>query len=308
MFGDSNQAQEKVIQMKQVVFGRSVQGASHIRSETECQDSYKRTICDDGTIILSVADGHGSKACPYSRTGSRIAVNVFCSILKNLYDGYAGNIEQLLTYLNREGDTRISKAIDDEWKKRVIEVHRKNKREIPILENGTDDLSGVYKKYGTTLLGLMITKSFVFAFQLGDGDICFTSSNGVDMVIEPEKILGVETHSLSRENAWEKAITIVRRINIEETLPAMFTLSTDGFANSYKNENEFRTTLNDYFAMINEHGAKTISDNLPIWLSETSSMGCGDDITLLFAYYYSSGESNAMSVADNTESKEDAIE
>ena len=307
MFGDPKQAQEKVIQMKQVVFGRSVQGASHIRSETECQDSYKRTICDDGTIILSVADGHGSKACPYSRTGSRIAVNVFCSILKNLYDGYAGNTEQLLTYLNREGDTRISKAIDAEWKKRVIEAHRKNKREISVLENGMDDLSGIYKQYGTTLLGLLITKSFVFAFQLGDGDICYTNADGVEMVIEPDKILGVETHSLSRENAWEKAITIVRRISIEDTLPAMFTLSTDGFANSYKNENEFRTTLNDYLAMINEHGVKTIVDNLPAWLSETSSMGCGDDITVLFAYYSSSDDNHEMP-ADNAESEVDAIE
>ena len=307
MFGDPKQAQEKVIQMKQVVFGRSVQGASHIRSETECQDSYKRTICDDGTIILSVADGHGSKACPYSRTGSRIAVNVFCSILKNLYDGYAGNTEQLLTYLNREGDTRISKAIDAEWKKRVIEAHRKNKREISVLENGMDDLSGIYKQYGTTLLGLLITKSFVFAFQLGDGEICYTNADGVEMVIEPDKILGVETHSLSRENAWEKAITIVRRISIEDTLPAMFTLSTDGFANSYKNENEFRTTLNDYLAMINEHGVKTIVDNLPAWLSETSSMGCGDDITVLFAYYSSSDDNHEMP-ADNAESEVDAIE
>ena len=307
MFGDPKQAQEKVIQMKQVVFGRSVQGASHIRSETECQDSYKRTICDDGTIILSVADGHGSKACPYSRTGSRIAVNVFCSILKNLYDGYAGNTEQLLTYLNREGDTRISKAIDAEWKKRVIEAHRKNKREISVLENGMDDLSGIYKQYGTTLLGLLITKSFVFAFQLGDGDICYTNADGVEMVIEPDKILGVETHSLSRENAWEKAITIVRRISIEDTLPAMFTLSTDGFANSYKNENEFRTTLNDYLAMINEHGVKTIVDNLPAWLSETSSMGCGDDITVLFAYYSSSDDNHEMP-ADDAESEVDAIE
>ncbi len=307
MFGDPKQAQEKVIQMKQVVFGRSVQGASHIRSETECQDSYKRTICDDGTIILSVADGHGSKACPYSRTGSRIAVNVFCSILKNLYDGYAGNTEQLLTYLNREGDTRISKAIDAEWKKRVIEAHRKNKREISVLENGMDDLSGIYKQYGTTLLGLLITKSFVFAFQLGDGDICYTNADGVEMVIEPDKILGVETHSLSRENAWEKAITIVRRISIEDTLPAMFTLSTDGFANSYKNENEFRTTLNDYLAMINEHGVKTIVDNLPTWLSETSIMGCGDDITVLFAYYSSSDDNHEMP-ADDAESEVDAIE
>ena len=278
-------APEKVIQMKQVVFGRSIQGASHVRSETECQDSYKKTICDDGTIILSVADGHGSKSCPYSRTGSRIAVNVFCSIIKNLYEGYAESPEQLLTYLNREGDTRISMAIDSEWKKRVVECHRKNKREIPHHENGEDDLMSVYKQYGTTLIGLLITRTFVFAFQLGDGDICYVNSEGFEAVIEPEKILGVETHSLSREKAWEKAITIVRRIDIESTLPSMFFLSTDGFANSYKNEQEHQTAVKDYLQMINEHGVRAVKDSLPGWLSETSSLGCGDDITVLIAYY-----------------------
>ena len=289
--------------MKQIVFGRSVQGASHIRTETECQDSYKKTICDDGTIILSVADGHGSKSCPYSRTGSRIAVNVFCSIIKNLYDGYEGNTEQLLTYLNREGDTRISKAIDAEWKKRVVETHRKNKREIIELENSEDNFLSIYKQYGTTLLGLLITKTFVFAFQLGDGDICYATEDKLEKVIEPEKILGVETHSLSRENAWEKANTVVRRLDIEQAQPSMFSLSTDGFANSYKDENEFKATLCDYLKMINEHGAKAVADNLASWLTETSSMGCGDDITMLIAYF-SPNEVQTVDQADSTESEE----
>lgn len=301
-------APEKVIQMKQVVFGRSVQGASHIRSGTECQDSYKKTICDDGTIILSVADGHGSKTCPYSRTGSRIAVNVFCSIMKNLNEGYAGNTEQLLTYLNREGDTRISKAIDAEWKKRVIDVHRKNKRDIMKLENGEDDLQSVYKQYGTTLLGMLITKEFVFAFQLGDGDICYANGNGLEMVIEPEKMLGVETHSLSRENAWEKAITVVRRIDLSASLPEMFCLSTDGFANSYKSEDEFRNTVIDYLKMINEHGIKAVEENLPAWLSETSNMGCGDDITVLIAYFSQNEQKTITEEMDSPESEADMIE
>ena len=293
--------------MRQYFLSKSVQGASHIRSGTECQDSFKKMVLDDGTIILAVADGHGSKSCPYSKTGSQIAVNVFCDTMKNLYEAYSDTPDKLPTYWKQDGELWVSKAIDAEWKKRVIEAHRKNKREISVLENGMDDLSGIYKQYGTTLLGLLITKSFVFAFQLGDGDICYTNADGVEMVIEPDKILGVETHSLSRENAWEKAITIVRRISIEDTLPAMFTLSTDGFANSYKNENEFRTTLNDYLAMINEHGVKTIADNLPAWLSETSSMGCGDDITVLFAYYSSSDDNHEVPAVD-AESEVDAIE
>lgn len=271
--------------MRQIVFGKSVQGASHIRSNTECQDSHKKVVCEDGTIIMAVADGHGSKSCPYSRTGSKIAVNVFCDILKNLYDGYADHPEQLLSYLNREGDITVSKAIDSEWKRRVVERHKKNKRDIGKLDDGSDDLSSVYKQYGSTLLGILITKQFVFAFQLGDGDICYVNSAGLELVIEPDKILGVETHSLSRENAWEKAITGVRRMTIEDSIPSMFTLSSDGYANSYKTEGEFHTTVTEYLALINEHGAKAVEDSLPSWLSETSAMGCGDDITMMVAYF-----------------------
>ena len=37
--------------------------------------------------------------------------------------------------------------------------------------------------------------------------------------------------------------------------------------------------------MIKEHGADVIDANLKSWLSETSEMGCGDDITVLMAYY-----------------------
>ena len=271
--------------MKQIVFGKSVQGASHIRSETECQDSYKKMILNDGTIILAVADGHGSKSCPFSKTGSRIAVNVFCDILKSLYEGYAQNPDQLPTYLNREGDTQVSKAIDAEWKRRVIERHKKNKRAIEKRENGEENLFTVYKQYGSTLLGLLITKNYVFGLQLGDGDICYVSENGLELVIEPEKILGVETHSLSRENAWEKAITVVRRISISDNLPAMFSLSSDGYANSYKSEDEFHTTIRDYLGLLQTHGAKAVEDALPDWLAETSGMGCGDDITMLIAYF-----------------------
>jgi len=271
--------------MRRAVFGRSIQGASHIRSGIECQDSYKKVILEDGTIILAVADGHGSKSCPYSSTGSKIAANVFCFIMENLYVSYKESPDQLASYLNREGDTQVSKAIDAEWKRRVVERHKKNKREIDKLPDGEDDLAGVYKLYGSTLLGLLITRNFVFAYQLGDGDINYVNDSGLEVVVESDKILGVETHSLSRENSWQKAITAVRRITVRDNLPAMFCLSTDGYANSYKSEAEFHATIKDYLSMLEEHGWKAILDNLPGWLAETSEMGCGDDITMLIAYF-----------------------
>ena len=66
------------------VFGESVQGASHIRSGKECQDSLKKVEKDENTVILAVADGHGSDSCPYSKTGSYVAVNVCCGKAKKV--------------------------------------------------------------------------------------------------------------------------------------------------------------------------------------------------------------------------------
>lgn len=55
-------------------------------------------------------------------------------------------------------------------------------------------------------------------------------------------------------------------------------LSTDGFANSYKNEAEFKKTCQDYYDMIKQHGPSAVDANLKAWLEETSELGCGDDI------------------------------
>ena len=271
--------------MKRIVFGECVQGASHKRADLECQDSYKKIEFDDGTVIMAVADGHGSKSSPYSKTGSTVAVNVFCKVMKNFYNSYADDTEMLLTYLNREGDTKVAQAVDSEWKRRILKVHADRKREVPLNKDGEKDKPEIYKLYGSTLVGLMITPTFLFAFQIGDGDITYVDDGGVDQVLQSDKILGTETHSLCKVDSWKKAISVVRRRNADEILPALFMLSTDGFSNSYKNEQEFIKTCTEYYEMIKEHGANVIDANLKTWLSETSEMGCGDDITVLMAYY-----------------------
>lgn len=272
--------------MKRIVFGESVQGASHKRVDMECQDSYKKVEFDDGTVIMAVADGHGSKSCPFSKSGSSIAVNVFCKVMEDFYNNYSDNLEMLLTYLNREGETKVAQAVDAEWKKRVLNVHKNQKREVPLTADGEKDKIEIYKQYGSTLVGIMITPIFVFAFQIGDGDMTYISENGVEQVLVTDKILGTETHSLSKEKSWLKAISVVRRKDNSEVLPALYMLSTDGFSNSYKNEEEFAKTCSEYYSMTKEHGADVIKANLNAWLTETSEQGCGDDITLLMCYYY----------------------
>lgn len=291
--------------MGRYVFGTSVQGASHIRVGRPCQDNstfrdrnftYPKKKSktnelyaglDEDILILSIADGHGSDSCPFSQTGSAIAINVFCDLLAEFCLKYKDTMESLRTYLNREADTRIAKAIDSEWKKRVLNQHKLKlaKANQPLILESEKDKEAIYKMYGTTLLGVVITKEFTFAFQLGDGDISYVDATGVKPVLESEKILGVETHSLSKKDAWKNALTRIINRETEEQIPFMYMLTTDGMANSYISEGEFHKSCQEYFDMIREHGGKVVEENLPGWLSETSAMGCGDDISAVIAYY-----------------------
>ena len=65
----------------------------------------------------------------------------------------------------------------------------------------------------------------------------------------------------------------------------MYILSTDGFANSYTSDEEYQKTCKDYLQMLQEHGADTVQANLKNWLTETSELGCGDDITVVMVYF-----------------------
>lgn len=287
--------------MTPIIIGDSVRGESHKRRNIECQDSF---LIVDGVHkherksqfynelsedirLIAVADGHGSESCPYSKTGSQTAVNVFCDIMAEFAAKYKGNMNELFVSLNREGETmRIAKWIVSEWEKRIIRYHvNLAKRDIPRKENGEVDDGAIWKQYGTTLLGMLITKSFIFSLQLGDGDITYVDTNGVLPVIEGDKILGVETHSISKPSSWKKILTRVNSLEGITEASFMYILSTDGWVNSHSNDEEFHKTCRDYFAMINEYGTEVVEKNLPTWLSETSKLGCGDDITVVFAYF-----------------------
>jgi hypothetical protein len=286
--------------MTPVIIGESVQGDSHIRHNVEKQDSYliidgfhrhERTSTfykklSDDIKIVSVADGHGSASCPYSKTGSQTAVNTFCDIMAEFATKYKDDMQSLFTTLHREGETtKLSQHIVREWSERIRNFHRMERREITYLPDGNADAEAIWKQYGTTLLGMLITENFIFALQLGDGDITYVDADGVLPVIEGDKILGVETHSISKPGSWKKVHTKVINLENVNKESFMYVLSTDGWVNSHASNEEFYKTCKDYFSMIQEHGVDVVEKNLSAWLSETSAMGCGDDITTVFVYY-----------------------
>ena len=274
--------------MKRYICDGIVKGATHVRNQTPCQDNKRNVELSDKIAIIAGADGHGCSKCPRSDRGSMIAVNSFYEVMKNYLKVYGDDetgLSNLITFLNREGDMRFAQDVCEEWQARVKQSFYKNKVDGMTDEDGSIKWSSVFSLYGTTLLGMLVTDSFVFSFQIGDGDISVVSKDEVAPLVEPEKFLGTETHSLSKPDAWRKAVASVRRREIESEEPYMYILSTDGFANSYTSNEEYQKTCKDYLQMIQEHGAETVQANLKNWLTETSELGCGDDITVVMVYF-----------------------
>lgn len=274
--------------MKRYICDGIVKGATHVRNQMPCQDNKKIVEISDQIVIVAVADGHGSSKCPRSDRGSMIAVNSFYEVVKNylkIYGEDEEGLSNLITFLNREGDMRFAQDVCEEWQARVKQSFYKNKVEEMSDENGKIKWSSVFSLYGTTLLGMLITDSFVFSFQIGDGDISIVTKTDVSSLVTPEKFLGTETHSLSRPDGWRKAVASVRRREMENEESYMYILSTDGFANSYTSDIEYQKTCKEYMKMIQDHGADTVQENLKNWLTETSELGCGDDITVVMVYF-----------------------
>lgn len=293
--------------MKRFLYGISVRGASHIRKGTECQDSCRVESLSDSAVVIAAADGHGSERCPYSGVGAKIAAEVFCSSMKEILESFEGDSLMLRSYLSREGNLKIPESIEREWKRRVLRDHVQERREPPVGDpdtdiridadgpndaggrSGADEPKEVYKLYGTTLLGLLITTEFVFAFQIGDGDIVLVSRDGVQYAVESDKILGVETHSLSSTDAWKRSAVSVFPTPGPDALPYMFMMSTDGMANSHRTQQEYEKTCTAYYEAAVRYGFCRVASSLEGWLSETSALGCGDDITMVMAYFDKDG-------------------
>ena len=292
--------------MMQRILGESIQGYTHIQRNLECQDRKLYRELEDGSLVLSVADGHGSRSCPYSGTGAELAVNTFCKLIEELHSGFQNAGDLLSDYLNHQGSLKFAQTVERDWKEAVQTYHLKVGLPMPMTQTGEEDLNALYRLYGTTLLGLLIAPTFVFAFQIGDGDITYADDGGVQPVVVADKLLGVESHSLCSREAWKKAVSTVRfqpwehealktygpdtaasTVHFqswEQHLPCAFLLSTDGLSNSYADDEAFRQTCAQYFEALKTYGPDTVEENLPEWLSETSRLGCGDDTTLLMAY------------------------
>jgi serine/threonine protein phosphatase PrpC len=286
---------------KWLVYGKSLKGAIHSRSGYSNQDSIQWKQSDvSNTIIMSIADGHGSDMHFRSKFGAQFAVKTAVETLFELFHNQPleiNNVSQIKDIIRYS----IPRLLVHNWMDRVqnhVKKHPFSKNEIDlILKNkGPLILEKIINNpkiaYGSTLLTAVITKYYFIFFQLGDGNILivdndknirnmFTTRNN-DLIEKPFIESIIHTESLCMDDSWLEFKTGI--FDFQALKPKLILLSTDGYYNSFNNTSGFLKIGLDYLALLEELGYSYLSQNLYSILKQTSIEGSGDDITLGFMY------------------------
>src|SRR5665648_103891 len=259
------------------IVSESVKSANHPLN----QDARKYFISKDKEqVIIAVADGHGSKKCFRSDIGSKFAVDVLLKIFsKHLLRKTFDNLQSGFSGMSQD----LAKAIHQQWLEKVT-THLERNPFTPEEELVDPKVLKNQKiSYGTTLLGALITPNYIIYLQLGDGDILVVSDNAVMRPIpKDENLIANETYSLCDSEAF--AFFKFHYQPIIGQLPDLIMLSTDGYSNSFPDENEFQKTALDYNNLYKKEGLDLIRKNITEWLTETTVNGSGDDLTTILVF------------------------
>jgi hypothetical protein len=97
-----------------------------------------------------------------------------------------------------------------------------------------------------------------------------------------ERLFANQTTSLCSHDAWRDVR--LRFQTLYGVPPALILISSDGYANSFVNDDEFLKVGVDILDILKTDGVATVEHNLPDWLNDATKAGSGDDITLAIVY------------------------
>ncbi|MEO5364453.1 MAG: protein phosphatase 2C domain-containing protein, partial [Magnetococcus sp. DMHC-8] len=255
------------------LLGASRPGAAHLRKGLPCQDALHyagREIHGVPTLALAVADGHGGTPYDRSDQGARLAVQEGIRLLLDFVVEFS-DPRQLLNNLRAD----LARILRKNWRDAVL-AHA---RSLAPDETTATDGHATIRRYGSTLLTVLLQPDRVFAGQLGDGKLVRVQADGT--LLEPfpadPSLLGMETHSLCSEACDRLWQTAVWTRQTDETL----LLTTDGLSDSFASHDEFHRFAGSLHDLLAGQGTDYVAGQLPHWLDRYSQEGSGDDMTLL---------------------------
>jgi hypothetical protein len=236
--------------------------------------------------IAAVSDGHGGVRHFRSQIGSSLAVSTAVDVLQTFLVQHAADSGAVA--IGADEIQNLERSVVDRWLAAVmadLENHPLTIEELGELEKGDGAESRTAVEtlptlaYGATLLLAAATENLILYLQLGDGEILSVDSAGETFRPLPadSRLVGNQTTSLCQPDAWRE---FRAAWFAAPDLPALVLLSTDGYSNSFRSDEDFLKIGADYLEIIREQGIGALSDELPEILKEATEQGSGDDITL----------------------------
>jgi len=276
-----------------VKFAVKAQGISHIEKGTPCQDACTAQLSKNLTVgVACVADGHGGNKYFRSDRGSKIAVQVaekalfdFCGTIareKKAFFSFKPNFKDIKESDILSGLKQLEGNIIYQWRNAVL----KDYAESPLTEaekiicnesgiNPDGDPSNFLFIYGTTLLAGLVSDSFWYAVQIGDGLCVVLESEGsvIAPMPEDERLAFGRTTSLCDNDAiknFRESFGFSKIIGL--------TVATDGIADSFEPEKylSFNKDLYENFTTAPDKAQSELEAFLP----ELSERGSRDDVSI----------------------------
>lgn len=258
------------------VAGATVPGAVHLRAGRHNQDAV-RWLPRSGEgkrVVMAVSDGHGNPASPRSGLGAALAVEIATDVLWQLADPISPAVlaETVTTMVTR-------------WTSQVLE--HLDRYPLTAAEFGRSSDGALDRPerptvvYGSTLLFAVVSVHELVLGQLGDGDVVVVDDTGqaVRPLPADERLMAHVTTSLSDDDA----VGNVRATIVDAGRSRLVLLATDGYANSFRNDDAFLQVGPDLLRTADADGIGLIRASLPGWLAETTREGAGDDIGVTIA-------------------------
>lgn len=253
-------------------------GVSHVVSGAPCQDAMTARVCRVSSratsVVVAVADGHGSAAHDRSDIGSKIAVATAVKMLEALW----GDGEQPHATLVARFASDFPRLLARNWRTKIF-AHAARLAGTPIAGRVEGD-EAILVRYGTTLIVGLVAPNLCLAGRIGDGDVLLLTEDGPTDLLKPDPDqFGTATHSLcghSPERFW-------RTSAVRGARPGTLMLSTDGLSDSFASRDEFLSLGADLGRLLVDRGLEFVAGNMLGWLERYSRDGSGDDITIALA-------------------------
>lgn len=261
-------------------FNISVQGASHIKKNKECQDA-SRSYYDDEIAIAVVCDGHGGNDYVRSAVGSSVAAAI---AERNIKD-FVSSVDK--DELKRHSDQLLAKlegSIIGNWNEEIYQHYEQNpftEEEIAVLSSKAQKKylqeKRIESAYGTTLIAVVVTPDYWFGIHIGDGKCVAISPDGRFLQPIPwdDKCFLNATTSICDTRALENF-----RHFYSEKLPVAVFVGSDGIDDCFKNDqqlnNLYKTVLYSFTTSEFDSAVSDLHDYLP----RLSAKGSGDDVSV----------------------------